>query len=73
VLWHACPCPQTGNAVWWAHAQQAKYIIQRISTETVKLYGRKLGKLAHSNMGPLFDYILDKIQVLCAPTISARR
>lgn len=36
--------------------------MQRMSKENVKLFGRRIGKLSHSNPGVLFDGILSKIQ-----------
>ncbi|KAK7097709.1 THO complex subunit 2-like isoform X2 [Littorina saxatilis] len=42
--------------------ERAKYIMRRISKETVKPSGRQLGKLGHSNPGVLFELILTQIQ-----------
>ncbi|KAI8799110.1 THO complex subunit 2, partial [Biomphalaria glabrata] len=41
---------------------RAKYIMKRLSKETVKPSGRQLGKLSHSNPGIVFEYILNQIQ-----------
>ncbi|XP_076446186.1 THO complex subunit 2-like [Babylonia areolata] len=42
--------------------ERAKYIMRRISKETVKPCGRQLGKLGHSNPGVLFELVLSQIQ-----------
>ncbi|KAK7500593.1 hypothetical protein BaRGS_00008168 [Batillaria attramentaria] len=42
--------------------ERAKYIMRRISKETVKPSGRQLGKLCHSNPGVLFELVLSQIQ-----------
>ncbi|KAI8728759.1 THO complex subunit 2 [Biomphalaria glabrata] len=41
---------------------RAKYIMKRLSKETVKPSGRQLGKLSHSNPSIVFEYILNQIQ-----------
>ncbi|KAH9492653.1 THO complex subunit 2, partial [Bulinus truncatus] len=41
---------------------RAKYIMKRLSKETVKPSGRQLGKLSHSNPGIVFEYVLNQIQ-----------
>ncbi|XP_041357183.1 THO complex subunit 2-like isoform X2 [Gigantopelta aegis] len=41
---------------------RAKYIMKRLSTETIKPSGRQIGKLTHSNPGVVFEYILTQIQ-----------
>ncbi|XP_015904652.2 THO complex subunit 2 [Parasteatoda tepidariorum] len=42
--------------------KKVKYIMKRLSKETVKPTGRQIGKLSHSNPGYIFDYILSQIQ-----------
>ncbi|BFZ15044.1 hypothetical protein BsWGS_18083 [Bradybaena similaris] len=42
--------------------ERAKYIMKRLSKETVKPSGRQLGKLSHNNPGIVFEYILNQIQ-----------
>ncbi|XP_043913220.1 THO complex subunit 2-like [Protopterus annectens] len=41
---------------------RAKYIMKRLTKESVKPSGRQIGKLSHSNPTILFDYILSQIQ-----------
>ncbi|CAL1526810.1 unnamed protein product [Lymnaea stagnalis] len=41
---------------------RAKYIMKRLSKETVKPSGRQLGKLSHNNPGIVFEYVLNQIQ-----------
>ncbi|RWS14898.1 THO complex subunit 2-like protein, partial [Dinothrombium tinctorium] len=42
--------------------KRIKYIMKRLSKENVKLSGRQIGKLSHSNPSFLFEYILSQIQ-----------
>ncbi|XP_048243407.1 THO complex subunit 2-like [Haliotis rufescens] len=42
--------------------ERAKYIMKRLSKETVKPSGRQIGKLSHSNPGVVFEYVLSQIQ-----------
>ncbi|CAG2179922.1 unnamed protein product, partial [Oppiella nova] len=42
--------------------KRIKYIMKRLSKENVKLSGRQIGKLSHSNPSFLFQYILSQIQ-----------
>ncbi|XP_012937232.1 THO complex subunit 2 [Aplysia californica] len=42
--------------------ERAKYIMKRLSKETVKPSGRQLGKLSHNNPGIVFEYVLNQIQ-----------
>ena len=41
---------------------RTKYILKRLTKDTVKQSGRQLGKISHSNPGSLFDTILVQIQ-----------
>ena len=41
---------------------RTKYILKRLTKDTVKQSGRQLGKISHSNPGALFDTILVQIQ-----------
>ncbi|RWS26655.1 THO complex subunit 2-like isoform X1 [Leptotrombidium deliense] len=42
--------------------KRIKYIMKRLSKENVKLSGRQIGKLSHSNPSFLFEYVLSQIQ-----------
>ncbi|KAI1301341.1 THO complex subunit 2 [Halotydeus destructor] len=42
--------------------RRVKYIMKRLSKENLKLSGRQIGKLSHSNPTILFDYVLSQIQ-----------
>jgi THO complex subunit 2 len=42
--------------------RKIKYIMKRLSKENVKMFGRQIGKLTHSNPSYMFDYILSQIQ-----------
>lgn len=42
--------------------RKIKYIMKRLSKENVKMFGRQIGKLTHSNPSFMFDYILSQIQ-----------
>lgn len=56
------------------HAPFERRILQRLTKENVKLFGRKIGKLSHNCPGPLFDDILAKIQMfdnLIAPIVDS--
>ncbi|VDO23544.1 unnamed protein product [Brugia timori] len=39
-----------------------RYVLKRLSKETVRMMGRQLGKLCHVHPAVVFDYILDQIQ-----------
>ena len=43
--------------------KNTSYVMKRISKETLRIYGRVIGKLSHSNPGTLFEGILDKVMV----------
>jgi THO complex subunit 2 len=48
-----------------AHAKsvdRTKYVLKRLTKDTVKQSGRQLGKISHANPGALFDTILVQIQ-----------
>merc|ERR1712142_741276 len=42
--------------------ERGKYIMKRLTKESVKPSGRHLGKLSHSNPGIIFEYVLSQIQ-----------
>ncbi|WAQ98685.1 LOW QUALITY PROTEIN: THOC2-like protein [Mya arenaria] len=42
--------------------EKSKYIMKRLAKENVKISGRQLGKLSHSNPGVLFEYILRQVE-----------
>ena len=44
-------------------SDDTSYIMKRLSKENLRAQGRKLGKLAHCSPGPVFDRILDQLQV----------
>ena len=41
--------------------KRIKYIMKRLSKENVKLSGRQIGKLSHSNPSYLFEYVSPKL------------
>ncbi|XP_071535376.1 THO complex subunit 2 isoform X1 [Panulirus ornatus] len=43
--------------------KKAKFIMMRITKETIKPVSRGIGKLTHSNPGPMFHYILIQVQL----------
>ncbi|XP_052792425.1 THO complex subunit 2-like isoform X2 [Mya arenaria] len=54
--------------------EKSKYIMKRLAKENVKISGRQLGKLSHSNPGVLFEYILrqvEKYDNLIGPVVDA--
>lgn len=42
--------------------KKIKYIMKRLTKENIRLFGRHIGKLTHSNPSILFEYILSQIQ-----------
>lgn len=42
--------------------KQIKYIMKRLTKENIRMFGRAIGKLTHSNPSILFEYILSQIQ-----------
>ncbi|GMR39861.1 hypothetical protein PMAYCL1PPCAC_10056, partial [Pristionchus mayeri] len=55
---------------------RTKYVIKRLSKDTVKMMGRILGKLAHSHPSFVFDYLLGQVQTfdnLIHPVVDALR
>jgi THO complex subunit 2 len=58
--------------------KEMSYFMKRLSKENVRPIGRKLGKISHSNPGPVFDQIFDTLQIvgynnLVEPTIEAMK
>ncbi|KAH3839564.1 hypothetical protein DPMN_112996, partial [Dreissena polymorpha] len=54
--------------------EKSKYIMKRLAKENVKISGRQLGKLSHSNPGVLFEYIIRQIEKydnLIGPVVDA--
>ncbi|XP_042869618.1 THO complex subunit 2-like [Penaeus japonicus] len=43
--------------------KKAKFIMMRITKETIKPVSRGIGKLTHNNPGPIFHYILIQVQL----------
>ena len=43
--------------------KKAKYIMMRVTKETVKPVSRGIGKLSHNNPAPIFEYILKQVQI----------
>ncbi|KAG7167870.1 THO complex subunit 2-like [Homarus americanus] len=43
--------------------KKAKFIMMRITKETIKPVSRGIGKLTHNNPGPMFHYILIQVQL----------
>ncbi|XP_050689638.1 THO complex subunit 2-like isoform X2 [Eriocheir sinensis] len=43
--------------------KKAKFIMMRITKETIKPVSRGIGKLTHNNPGPIFQYILIQVQL----------
>lgn len=41
--------------------KKIKYIMKRLTKENIRLFGRHIGKLTHSNPSILFEYILSQI------------
>lgn len=55
---------------------RTKYVIKRLSKDTVKMMGRILGKLAHTHPSFVFDYLLGQVQTfdnLIHPVVDALR
>uniref|UniRef100_A0A0R3RSG9 THO complex subunit 2 n=1 Tax=Elaeophora elaphi TaxID=1147741 RepID=A0A0R3RSG9_9BILA len=53
-----------------------RYVLKRLSKETVRMMGRQLGKLCHVHPAVVFDYILDQIQAfenLIEPVVESIR
>ncbi|KAM3724364.1 THO complex subunit [Dirofilaria immitis] len=53
-----------------------RYVLKRLSKETVRMMGRQLGKLCHVHPAVVFDYILDQIQTfenLIEPVVESIR
>uniref|UniRef100_A0A0N4UJS0 THO complex subunit 2 n=1 Tax=Dracunculus medinensis TaxID=318479 RepID=A0A0N4UJS0_DRAME len=53
-----------------------RYVVKRLSKETVRMMGRQLGKLCHMHPAVVFDYILDQIQTfenLIEPVVESIR
>ncbi|VDN03794.1 unnamed protein product [Thelazia callipaeda] len=53
-----------------------RYVLKRLSKETVRMMGRQLGKLCHKHPAVVFDYILDQIQTfenLIEPVVESIR
>uniref|UniRef100_A0A1I7W1H0 THO complex subunit 2 n=1 Tax=Loa loa TaxID=7209 RepID=A0A1I7W1H0_LOALO len=53
-----------------------RYVLKRLSKETVRMMGRQLGKLCHLHPAVVFDYILDQIQTfenLIEPVVESIR
>uniref|UniRef100_A0A1I8JQY3 Thoc2 domain-containing protein n=1 Tax=Macrostomum lignano TaxID=282301 RepID=A0A1I8JQY3_9PLAT len=47
---------QTGIQPGWP-----RYVMKRLTKDNVKQQGRQLGKLSHSNPGPLFEVVIEQI------------
>ncbi|CAL4100396.1 unnamed protein product [Meganyctiphanes norvegica] len=43
--------------------KKAKFIMMRVTKETIKPVSRNIGKLTHNNPGPIFSYILLQVQL----------
>lgn len=55
---------------------RTRYIMKRLSKETVKVIGRQVGKLAHTHPTVVFELILSKIQIfenLIGPVVDSLR
>uniref|UniRef100_A0A158R5S7 THO complex subunit 2 n=1 Tax=Syphacia muris TaxID=451379 RepID=A0A158R5S7_9BILA len=53
-----------------------RYVVKRLSKESVRIMGRQLGKLCHAHPGVVFDYLLNQIQTfenLIEPVVESIR
>ncbi|PAA64134.1 hypothetical protein BOX15_Mlig010960g1, partial [Macrostomum lignano] len=62
--WKAAEAPGMHPAMIRRRAEvtgRAKYVMKRLTKDNVKQQGRQLGKLSHSNPGPLFEVVIEQI------------
>ncbi|PAV81790.1 hypothetical protein WR25_19360 [Diploscapter pachys] len=55
---------------------RTKYVLKRLSKDTVRIMGRQLGKLAHLHPMAMFDYLLSQVQTfdnLIGPVVDSIR